>query len=64
MLVEPDGAIGDSKEYSLADGATVLVGPDGDRFEGDINGLTGEDTAAREPERTLLGRHTLTGNLV
>lgn len=49
---------------SLTGGATVLVGPDGDRLNGEINGLTDGDTAVRGPDKALLGRHTLTGNRV
>lgn len=40
------------------------MGPDGGRLDGDINGLTGDETAVRESDKLLLGRHTLTGNLV
>lgn len=42
----------------------MLVGPDGGRVEGERNGLTGDETAVRESDKLLLGRHTLTENLV
>lgn len=56
--------MGDSTKYSLTGGATVVVGPDGGRVEGARNGLTGDETDVRGPERVLSGRQTLTGNRV